>query len=315
MKQRIILAVTLLLSVALLSVAADKEKKFRKLVERYDLTDSARLCPAGSPAEFWNLAMSTDAELTDFDKDISRKGGAQKEAREEIASTPRLYPEYSEAIDRGVQAWCDSLIATTDSAYAVCVTSALFNHPGLDDDMLKALVVGEFVHGLWRHPLQRFFDDARKKRSDRLWGSVAVAGLFAADVALAAEANRRGIRPLPYDDIDVTVNIEQKAPTPPGFLFEKDQVYQADLIAYRFMEWAGKPEAYVRGLKLLGSGYDSMYQAAGIEDYPTLTSRINFINYVASNPEMGNKRDRERRVKAMLSAQEKEQIKQIRRRR
>lgn len=311
--------------------------KYRKLLERYDVADTVRNLRGADAATFWRLATDTDLSLRRFDADMSRKGGAQEEALRELAATPRLYPEYSQAIDLGLQDYCDSLMQSigvswaddvsqlyvlrspqpalffmlTDDGYATCVTTALYDNPALSDDMLMAMVVGQYVHGPWRHPLERYFDDARSKRKGRLWGAVALAGLVATDVALAAVTPSY---PADYTYIDLNVNVNngdgsgQGAPSAPGFYFSKDQIFQADLIAYRFMEWLGKGDAYIESLKLLEATGTPEATNDGAPDY---TERINFLSFVADNPALGNKEHRQ----AALKELEKIQKEQNRRRR
>lgn len=318
-----LLAMTLTATIS----AGNMDKKFRKLIERYDLCDTVLSYPEGDAASgFWRLAASTDYGLLKFDKDISRKGGAQKEAFENLASTPKFYPSYSPAIDSTLQGYCDSLMTAigadmagvacrmfivdspvpelffmlTDEGSAICVTSALYSNPVLTDDMLKALVVDEYVHALWRHPLQRYFKEARDKRKTRLWGSVAIAGLVVADAALAATTDYADNSDYHYTDIDVNVDVESHAKfVSPGFYFLDDQIYQADLIAYRFMERLGNGAALAEALKLLSAS-----QPVSDDRQPSYTDRINFLKFVADNPLIGNEREFKRRMKE----QEKQQM-------
>ena len=70
--------------------------------------------------------------------------------------------------------------------------------------------------------------------------------------------------------------------------YSHEQIYEADLIAYRFLENMGSGEDFINGLRILGSNYDSLYEENRY-DRPSTSERIDFLKYVQSNPQIGNK--------------------------
>ena len=85
-------------------------------------------------------------------------------------------------------------------------------------------------------------------------------------------------------DVDVNVNVAPQFPTPKFFFkYLPELEYEADLLAYRFMEYMGKGADYINGLKILGSSYDALYGKD--TDQPTIQERINFLEYATAHPE------------------------------
>lgn len=325
MKRNILLAIIALLPVICFS--ANAEKVYKTLIGDYDVADEVKTVAKDSPAMFWKSLVSTNELLLKFESDIQKGKGAENEAIERLAKTPRFYPQYEEAIVEEMQGLCDTLLidmgiaelipncslhvmysddvnaftVLTEDSFAMCVTTGLLSKKGINYDVLKGYIAHEFVHGVLSHHLRSFYAEAKRKRSDRLWGGISSALNVAAAAAQAYNAGMNGLEPssVDYGSKIEKINEETKMSTIRyTYEYSREQEYEADLIAYRFMENAGKGEEFINGLRILGSEYDDLYDE--FSDHPTTTSRIEFLKFVSDNPSLGNvqnKKLKEKRLK------------------
>lgn len=330
---RNLLLTTLAVSVAGLSFAGDIAKDYQKLIKKCDVVKEARWVKSDMPEEFWTVSLNNDAELARFNKDIQKDGGAQKEAKKAMLKLPHFYPEYNDYVVAGLQNYCDSLVsdmgldnlgvdftfniirspqanvfsAPTEDGFVICVTEGLYRDKNMNDDIMKGYVAHEFAHGALRHQLRFLFREAKKKRSDRVWGSVILGVALAteatmdylfddyyttpivyteplfpdyeAEKAAVEEKNLRNASKKVIDDLNA--NLKNGALLY-SFNFSPNQVYAADLMAFRFLQNIGAADSYSEGLKILGTRYDAQF--ASTPDHPSVAQRINFLKYVEENP-------------------------------
>ena len=293
----------------------NQDKKFRKIAERVELPGAVRNLSPSDAGDFWQLLVDNDLQLKKFDHDIAKRKGAEKEAEEKYASMPRFYARYNTYVDTALQPYADSLLATvgspastpaeglyfisdyypaaytvlTDSAYAVCITTGLLSKPGVSDDLLKAIIARQIAHGALRHQLRYFYDEAISKRRRRTVGGFAIGLTLVAATALAVTEPEAFDDP--YGDIYIRnqVTIEGGAPQRmPAAIYSPDQEYAADLVGYRFMQSQGKGDLYVEALRLLAPEFTT----ASVPETgdPNISQRIDFIKYIASNPDILNKK-------------------------
>lgn len=317
MKKSLFLIVVL--AATFISNAANPDRMYRKLIEKYDIPAAADTVAPGDPSAFWNAVIDYDAPYTDFLNDMAKDRGAEKEARQETAKLPRLYPQYDQSIVEGMQGYCDSLLtdmgipslgrncalyvvdsdqantftALTDNGFAICITTGLMGRKGVTRDVVMGYVADEFVHGVMQMHTQSYYARAKKDRKEKLMGGLLVAGTIGLVATLEA------IDPTPADDyydyldndvdVDVNVNVAPQFPTPKFFFkYLPELEYEADLLAYRFMQYMGKGADYINGLKILGSSYYALYGPD--TDQPTIQERINFLEYATSHPEAGRRK-------------------------
>lgn len=67
------------------------------------------------------------------------------------------------------------------------------------------------------------------------------------------------------------------------------QILEADIVAYRFMQWAtGSGDSYIRALQLAGNDIDATSGFEGT-DYPTVAERVALLRYMRDNPQLRDK--------------------------
>ena len=290
------------------------ERDWAKFIGKYDVASEAKELPADSPEEFWKTAIRYNYSFGKFRKDIKKGRGAEKEALHRLAELPKLYPGFDMAILQDWQPYCDSLLNVmgitevttecrlyvmntplpdvytmlTDNGFAICLTEGLLDMKGMNDRTVIGFVAHEFVHGVYKQHLQKFYQEAKKKRKDRLLEGMLFVGTVAAVTAVELTTPSPAHNGDTYyyeDNSEVTIINNPPAPMKYNFLFTEDQVLEVDLVAYRFMENLGCRNDYLDGLKILSPVYTERY--AGSDIQPSITTRINFIEYLKQHPGLG----------------------------
>ena len=315
MKKLLLLLLFLPLA-SIMVFGAKPEKEYKKLIEKFDVADEAKVVAKNSPYAFWTVALDNNALLNKFIKDIQKNKGAEKEALQKTANLPKFYPQYDESIAEDMQGFCDTLLinmgiadlglncslhivyadevnaytALTEKGFAMCVTSGLLLKKGVTYEVLMGYVAHEFAHGALLHHTRNFYAEAKERRKNELLGGIA-AGLNA--VAAGAEAYNAAAYGIPTSGTDYGAVIEgigrdvKLSTLKYSFKFSREEEYEADLLAYRFLENLDLQDEFINGLRILGTEYDHLYDE--YSDHPTTSSRIAFLNFVKENPTLGNK--------------------------
>lgn len=334
----------MLLGLAIMSTmayAADMNKTYKKLVERYDVADEVKIVDAKAPVAFWNATLKNNELLRKFNKNMKKNRGAEKEANARTMELPRMYPLYDETVMVDMQGFCDTLLtdmgitdtgincslhivdsdtpnyfsAMTEDGFAICLTSGLLAKKGVTREILMGYVANEFAHNALMHSKRGFYADAKQRRKDDLIGTLVGTAVLTA-VCLTPDAysndhhshccnsNDPGTRDDSEADKDNKKEITSSA-IEFSQKYSHEQIYEADLVAYRFLENVSSGEDFINGLRILGSNYDSLYEENRY-DRPSTSERIDFLKYVQSNPQIGNKiNDRIRQQAAQAAASKK----------
>ncbi|MBD5356040.1 MAG: hypothetical protein HDR88_03405 [Bacteroides sp.] len=190
----------------------------------------------------------------------------------------------------------------TEDGFAICVTEALYNDEKVTDDVMKGYVAQEYAHGILRHRLRNLYDRAKDKRKSRILNGVLLAvtatATCAVDVLIDYNFPVVYTVPLVNDNyippiVENSNNEAQKIienlndnlknnTIIYSFDFTPGQVYEADMMAFRFLQNIGAENAYFDGLKILGARYDSQFET--MPDHPTIAERLSFMTYVKDNP-------------------------------
>ncbi|MBD5504758.1 MAG: M48 family metalloprotease [Lachnospiraceae bacterium] len=298
--------------------SANTEKQYKKLIENFDVADEAKSVAPKNVEKFWVEAIGNNELCLKFIQDMKKNKGAEKEAINKTAQLPRFYPQYDETIIESMQGFCDTLLmdmgiadlglkcslhivesneinaftALTEDGFAMCITTGLASKKGMNYDILMGYVAHEFAHGALLHHARGFYAEAKERRKNELLGGIA-AGLNG--LAAGMEAYNAAAYGIPTSGTDygariASISDDIKSSTLKySFKYSREQEYEADLIAYRFLEHLGAGEEFINGLRILGTAYDALYNE--YSDHPTISSRIDFLKYVQKHPELGNKKN------------------------
>lgn len=310
-----ILSLIMLVAVVFSSLAGSADKKYKKLIQELDVCNEAKTVESPNQTLFIKTCLDNNEHLLKFAEDMKKKKGAEKEALNKVAKLPKFYPQYDKYIVESLQGFCDTILmdmgitdlnlncslhiyydeapnafaALTENGFAICVTTGLFNAKGVNYDILMGYVAHEFAHGALLHHIRCFYAEAKERRKNELIGGI-VAGLTGVSAALDAyNTAAYGLKPsgIDYGATISKIGAEVKLSTLKySFKYSREQEFEADLFAYRFLAHLGCGEEYINGLRILGTEYDTLYNE--YSDHPTTTSRIEFLKYVAAHPELGN---------------------------
>lgn len=311
---------------SLLGYASTIEKEYKKLIEKYDVSDSAKIVPKNNPTKFWQAALFYNEAYIKYLSEIKKNRGAEKEALKRTSDLPRFYPQYDESIIEGLQGFCDTILidmgidklpikcslhiiysdevfaftALTEESFAICLTMPLLQRKGMTREGVMGIVAHQFSHGALEHIIRGHYAEAKKRRKDELAAGI-VKGLNAFSSSLNSNNTNHFLENY---QVDMILKDEVKASTL-KFMneFTEEQEYEADLMAFRFIEYLlGSGEEYINVLRILGSVYNHITNESN--DFVTTSSRINFLKFVKENPNLGNKvnaRLRQSRVKKIYA--------------
>ena len=309
------LSILLMFATIFTAWAASVEKQYKKLIHNFDVCDEAKALDSPNPAVFIKTFLDNNELLLEFLKDMDKKKGAEKEALSKAAQLPRFYPKYDNSIVEELQGFCDTILidmgipdigidcslhvcyddtpnafaALTENGFAICITSGLYTSKGINYYILLGYVAHEFAHCALLHHIRSLYAEAKKRRKNELLGGIAAAlnGLAAGIEAYNAAAYGIPKSGTDYGAVIANIGTDVKMSTLKySFKYSREQEFEADLFAYRFLEHLGCGEEFINGLRILGTQYDALNNE--FSDHPTISSRINFLNYVAAHPELGN---------------------------
>lgn len=302
----------------------------KKFLEKHDVDNETKNLKSNNPVDFWESFIANNESFQAFMSDA--KEGKLKKAQKFISSIPRLDVKYFPyTLDDSVSVkTCDNIhhalgfvpnievcilddaslnafAAYTYDGMAVALNSGLVDAKGMTPEMIIGIAAHEYAHCWLFHTLQQANADIkRKKRNDIIVG--VTAGLSA--VASGIDAYNSATLGTPPQDPDSHTQILGNAVRSAAideyrnhYKYSRELEYEADLIAYRFLEWSGiGGDNYIEALKLIGS--HSFFSATATEkeddDHPTITNRIQFLNYVKDHPEIGNTLNEKIRKKRLM---------------
>lgn len=305
----------LMFAIVFTALAANEEKQYKKLIQHFDVSDEAKAVERPNPRAFIQAFLDNNELLWKFAKDMEKKKGAEKEALSKVAQLPRFYPQYDNSIVESMQGFCDTLLinmgivdigiecslhicyddtpnafaALTEKGFAMCITTGLLTAKGINYNTLMGYVAHEFAHGALMHHIRSFYADAKERRKNELLGGIAAGlnGLAAGMEAYNAAAYGIPTSGTDYGTVIANIGTDVKISTLKySFKYSREQEFEADLFAYRFLEHLGCGEEFINGLRILGTQYDFLFDE--YSDHPTTSTRINFLNYVNEHPELGN---------------------------
>lgn len=291
--------------------AGSNDGYYKKIAEKFDVPEEAKVTNR-IPSDFWINVMSYNDKLFDFAKKMQKMKGAEKEAYE-MAEEATYHSDNDPYLCKELQGFCDTLLINLGidnalkntkfkctlhvvidedvNAYTILVpggfsmylTTGLIEKDGCTYDILMGVIAHELAHGLFFHHLQTYYAEAKKKRENELVGAIA-AGLSSYSEAYS---NARGTRPMSKLNTRRLAEHLKSETRKYTLKFSRDKEYEADIVAFRFMQWIGKDNAFIEVLNFLGTDYDHLYNDDS--DHPTTSSRICLIQYLLDHPEIQNK--------------------------
>lgn len=282
---------------------------FDKIINRYDVADTVMNAP--DAGMFWQLLQTTDPQYRKTasslakdrkNRDIKRDMvSLMSSSRQYFATVPTdesLYDMNEMIMGRlGVRDVLPTAILSVTAENDVALfsypngyffaTRPLWEQVGSDTVAMTALMAAESTHFVLQHAYAnaaRQKSMARRKRLGRIFGAVA---LTAAGVIID---QAMGNEWMPFTELAsiVSVGLVSMDSNPRyTFHYSPEQTYQADIVAYRFMEWAGYGgRAYIDALRMAGFHLDAQSQQPA--DAPDMATRISLLEYLDRMPKTGS---------------------------
>lgn len=293
---------------------ADSNKKYKKIASKYDVPIEAIDLKSDNPTDFWNIIITKNERFTKFQKDIKKNKGAEKEAISKWRSLPHFYPElkYSNGIVEEYQEFCDYLLkqmgisqlgincslhvvysyelnaytALTYDGFAMLITTGLIERTEFSYEHIMGIVAHEFTHGVYQHHLQQLYAQAKKKRKNELLSGIfqGLTVITAGASAFAAGYSGAEFDSTPYTSLMSSIDREYENKTKDYFfVYGREEEYEADIVAYRFMEFMGYHSYYINTLNLLGTTNDIYYSK--YSEHPKMQDRIDLLEFILVYPE------------------------------
>ena len=281
------------------------DKDFAKIIEQYDVADTVMHAPTAG--DFWLLLQSTDDRYRKISKSLGSNG--DRDLKHDLIETLsncdayfRNVPTCNDLYDlseslveaSGLRAINPLAILsfTQESDIAafgypngyIFMTRPLYDQVGGSRTDLQGLLAAEGAH----YALQHAYGHAKwekSRRNRRRWARILGAiGITTAGIIL--EDQSQGVFPGTEIGLMVgTAMVMSDTPARYNMQYTPKQIFEADIIAYRFMEWLGKGgRSYINTLRLAGYHIDAAnYQGA---DCPTVAQRIALLEYLEAHPEL-----------------------------
>lgn len=310
-----------LLLAAVLSVVAtaarNPARHYRHIIENNDVADVVMAAP--DAATFWNMVRATDRHYpktarslarSRSNRDIKRNMAMAMSACEQyftaVPTDPGLYTFAETVVDRsGLRAVnplailsitleSDIAVFSYPNAY-MFMTRPLYDQLQGDTVAATALVAAEGAHFVLQHSYANACREKSRARRRRVARFFSAAALVTAGVVLDQVTGADGSycpyvpweAEYPFTAIASIVAVGMvSADCSPRYslLYSPEQIHQADIIAYRFMEWSGHGgRAYIEALRRVGFHIDASLPATGA---PDVAERIALLEYLDSHPEL-----------------------------
>lgn len=293
----------------------DNTKEFIKLIQQHDIPTAAReISPTSEISDFWYKVLIGNPILTNFSKDIKKGKGAEKQALYAVREMTLFNYRLNVDIIDDFRGYCDTLamemgfpdikyeiniiddetpnaFATlTKDGFAICLHLGLLRRLEYDYYRIMAVTAHEFAHGSMMHHLRKEYQLAKKERRDKIMAGIAI-GLNAA--AQVADAYAAGITGREYDADSYTQQYEKiaedrkKSTEKFRYKYGRELEIEADLVAFRFMQFLGEEEKYLEALQMI-SDSDEYFLNSDESDHPSTVYRLDFLDFVSHNPEYTN---------------------------
>lgn len=295
------------LSLFLTLNVAGQNKKFDKILKEVDILENVKNVPFGHFQEFWNAAVTNNKRIDELKKAAEKNTLAFQAAKKDMNES---YPYVQLAIQSqqtfDVKFVTDTLISHTgihtmwpkltldvvadESVNAYCypegqvyITDALLKATNYNYEQLLGVFVHECAHVLLLH----HYTSALAIQKKLITNSIVAAGVSAANVAATAYAQANGAADeKSWEQVNESITQLANAAYDDAthrfrYKYSRTQEFEADVVAYRFLEWFGLGrESYINVLESIAKDDDLYY--SNDSDHPKASDRVALLKYIAS---------------------------------
>jgi len=304
---RSIFTVILAFLVAIPPVSAQiNEQKIRNLISRCDVADT--VLKASTHEQFWQLLQMSNKPYRKTVKSL-RSGGDRDIKRELIQALSNSDAYFTTVPTRNLlYDRCETMISAsgirsvnplatltiTDehdiAAFGypngyIFITGALYDAVDGDSLILQSLLAAEEAHYALQHAYAHAKAEKQRRKRHRFWkifGAAAITG-----ASIVADQATEGIFPAELGITAATLVAISDTPQRYKMDYTPEQIVEADIIAYRYMDLDGNGHAYIDALRHIGYDLDASSGYYG-KDYLSVADRIAILEYIADNPRPRN---------------------------
>jgi len=305
MMKKILTALLLMLSMT----ALGQNKKYDKLLDKYDVLPYLNNIQEKSTSNFWYAVWSNNPELKKMMEASEKKKDTFLKAKEDmyhanlgaelyrqiltyITNVPALDTLAMNLLDElGVMSqrsdfnikyvYNPEVNASADPNANILIYIGL-----LDADMNFMMLLGvmahEVTHTLLMHTMQNMYETQVKYKKNQIAGAI-TAG---ANALAAGYAQANGVQ-VGWDDVNKTTYDLANAAYDDAFnhfhyKYSREEELEADIVAFRFPDWIGLGgEFYLNALEVLKDN-DVVSNKDKDGDHPTVAYRIELLKYMAN---------------------------------
>ncbi len=296
----------ILLYLCLIGVFPSMAQSYKSLLAKYDVMKYLPESSDGKAESFWDYAVKENKDFQKTMEKINGKGGSAQKARDKIAKglykCLAHYSKYAKilpVIDSlkydllGNNEYADNqriYYLHFDEANAFCTpNNNIYLYDGLIsalpseklDECLIAVLAHEYTHGIFNHALVAQYKQIKKEKQNKIIAGIAT-GLA---VANDSYSKARGVDSMIDDVQEFSKDIFYKTKRA-SFLYQfkygREQEYQADIVAFRFLDWVGiGGEALMVSLLSISDPYESL-ETYEDDDHPSMYDRISLLKYMCT---------------------------------
>jgi len=279
-----------------------QEQKFKKILDEYDVIDYLPYYSDEEGETFWNAIVDNNEEFQKFLKMIPESKGWKKEIFQEVYRGNKL--SYNEQIPYARSFkdidWMEMFFkshygninihySTLDYVNASTLPLGdVFVYSGLVDilehyEEMVAVLAHEFAHFMYQHSMQWAYSCEKQKRKNKTIATITAVVSAAADMyATMNGANTTGSSEANSKYYDSIFESAKNKSLKYQFRYSKDQELQADIIAYRFLDWMGMGHENMIVVleKLRKQNPMADYEDEEKADHPLLKNRIALLKFI-----------------------------------
>lgn len=287
------------------AISYGQNKKFDKILEKHDIREYIQDIPIGDTKSFWDTLWRTNEPLAMLIKANEKRSEAYIAASKEMYDASVYSQPYYSSLNRydagyitdtllvytGVkQVYPDCTIDIIEDSEAnafcspdgsVFLTDALVDELNANFTQLMGICAHEMSHFFLMHAFVSSYQTQRKYQINSAIGAATSAVVVAANAY--AQANGATTSES-WDSVNQTINNLSIAAYDDAFerfryKYNREQEYEADIIAYRFLEWYGvDPTLYIEALETIALEDDKYYDIDS--DHPKCSDRIALLRYM-----------------------------------
>lgn len=286
------------------------DKKLDELISRLDVKNYVEFIDRGNPANFWNAISENDETFQKLCHDLEKEKSMALKAQKSIAEMAAIDNAYNNPIC--IQSYDSLMTILKDGLYAnspdmsisafgvipyyspnafaspfgkIFITDLMLERQNYDYNRLLGLAAHEMCHYILQHTFTRYYALNKRERRNTIIAAIGTTVVTAAHIYGAAKTAEAGITldvgPAIADAANDFNNAAKAATENYHYEYSREQELQADIVAYRFLEWCGiGGEHYIEALKALQSRYSDIQESES--DHPTTKYRIELLEYIHS---------------------------------